>query len=201
MASVSELKKLSRTDLNTFAVANGIEDAADESKYKDKEALAQVVSPVVTPEQLAEFKANMQAPAAVENEVEVVEGIRYFKDGDKICAVDDEEFVNLQESPAGFGDTKEEAYSAFVDAVNGAGVPADPAAAPVEVADPALTPAADDAEEAELVVGQRVLYPYDGMESGFRLGRVNSFDDVSVELVYADGSLRTFGRAEIKLEK
>ena len=34
--------------------------------------------------------------------------INYKKDWNKICATY-EDFVNLQESPAGFGDTKEEA--------------------------------------------------------------------------------------------
>lgn len=34
----------------------------------------------------------------------------YFKDGDKICCVFGD-FINLQESPAGFGDTNEEALT------------------------------------------------------------------------------------------
>ena len=34
--------------------------------------------------------------------------IRYFKDGDQWCAVY-EDFIDLQESPAGFGYTQEEA--------------------------------------------------------------------------------------------
>lgn len=34
--------------------------------------------------------------------------VRVFMDGDKFCAVKPD-FVNLQESPAGFGDTKNEA--------------------------------------------------------------------------------------------
>lgn len=40
---------------------------------------------------------------------------RVFKDGDKFCAVDPD-FVNLQESPAGFGDTPEEARAALAKA-------------------------------------------------------------------------------------
>lgn len=35
-------------------------------------------------------------------------GIKFSKDGDKVCATF-ADFVNLQESPAGFGDTEEEA--------------------------------------------------------------------------------------------
>lgn len=46
-----------------------------------------------------------------EQDEEVVDGVRYFKDGDKIVAVDDSTFVDLQSSPAGFGDTREQALA------------------------------------------------------------------------------------------
>lgn len=38
--------------------------------------------------------------------------IKTFRDGDKICAVFDD-FINLQESPAAFGDTADEAIAAL----------------------------------------------------------------------------------------
>ncbi len=41
-------------------------------------------------------------------------GIRYTWDGDQICAVKHDDFINLQESPAGFGSTKEEACANLV---------------------------------------------------------------------------------------
>lgn len=56
MASVEELTKLTRAQLNDFANQNGIDDAADEEKYKTKADLAEALSPVVTPEMLAAFK-------------------------------------------------------------------------------------------------------------------------------------------------
>lgn len=40
--------------------------------------------------------------------------IRVFLDGNAFCAVDDESFENIQESPAGFGATEDEAVSEFL---------------------------------------------------------------------------------------
>ena len=42
-----------------------------------------------------------------------IKTMRVFMDGDQHCAVFDD-FINLQESPAGFGDTPEEAREALV---------------------------------------------------------------------------------------
>lgn len=54
--------------------------------------------------------AENQDPAGgTSYEEHVTDGIRYFKDGDKIVAVQDEGFTNLEESLAGFGETEEEA--------------------------------------------------------------------------------------------
>lgn len=52
------------------------------------------------------------------DEDEVVDGVRYFKDDDKIVAVDDSTFVDLQTSPAGFGDTREQALAELKAAQN-----------------------------------------------------------------------------------
>ncbi len=43
--------------------------------------------------------------------------ICFFKDGDHWCCVNGD-FINLQESPAGFGKTFEEAFTAFQAAYN-----------------------------------------------------------------------------------
>lgn len=58
MADIKELKKLSRDNLNEFAIANGIEDAADLTKYTEKGQLAKDLAPKVTPEQLTAFIAS-----------------------------------------------------------------------------------------------------------------------------------------------
>jgi hypothetical protein len=122
MAEVKELKKLSRDKLNAFALEHGIENAADETVFKDKGALATELSPKVTPEQLAEFIARPADPAMapapagevqleeenkdeqetaqINDEPQVIDGVRYFKDGDKVCAVFDESFENLVVLPA-----------------------------------------------------------------------------------------------------
>lgn len=215
MASVSELKKLSRADLNEFAVANGVADAADEAVYKDKEALAQVVSPKVTPEQLATFVEGKKAPAepaepaapadpattepAVNDpalapvadesqnnsEPRVVDGVRYFQDGDKVCAVEDATFVNLQESPAGFGDNDEEALADLR----------------ANQPDPAETPAAGDAQNNEVTIGAQVYYPNKESYGGERLGEVTSVSEDEVEVVWNDGSRRWFAKDRVRLYK
>lgn len=40
------------------------------------------------------------------------EGVKYFMDGDKWCATL-EDFIDLMKSPAGFGDTKQEALESL----------------------------------------------------------------------------------------
>lgn len=45
--------------------------------------------------------------------------LRIYLDGDKWCCVNDNSFENLQESPAGFGDTQEEAIEEFRKALRG----------------------------------------------------------------------------------
>lgn len=66
MAQVSELKKLSREQLNDFAKEHGI---TEPEKAKNIDELAEQVSPVVTPEQLAEYrvKVGLDQPAGAEN--------------------------------------------------------------------------------------------------------------------------------------
>ena len=44
--------------------------------------------------------------------------IKFFKDGNEICAYDSEQFINLQESIAGFGKTKEKALINLVKNMN-----------------------------------------------------------------------------------
>jgi hypothetical protein len=51
---------------------------------------------------------NKPIPLDAPRIIDLETGRQVFKDGDKFCAVEND-FVNLQESPAGFGDTPEEA--------------------------------------------------------------------------------------------
>ena len=55
---------------------------------------------------------NQDPAGGTSYEEHVEDGIRYFKwDGDKICAVQDDNFENLEESLAGFGETEAEALA------------------------------------------------------------------------------------------
>lgn len=56
-----------------------------------------------------EVLKNQDTAGGTSYEEHVTDGIRYFKDGDRIVAVQDENFSNLEESLAGFGETEEEA--------------------------------------------------------------------------------------------
>lgn len=56
-----------------------------------------------------EVLKNSNTAGGTSYEEHVTDGIRYFKDGDRIVAVQDEGFSNLEESLAGFGETEEEA--------------------------------------------------------------------------------------------
>lgn len=50
----------------------------------------------------------------IADEQTTIDGIRYFWDGNQICAVHDDTFVDLQESPAGFGFNIAEANASLV---------------------------------------------------------------------------------------
>lgn len=58
-----------------------------------------------------EAAKNQDPAGGTSYEEHVTDGIRYFKDGDKIVAVEDEGFTDLQNSLAGFGETEEEALA------------------------------------------------------------------------------------------
>jgi len=58
-----------------------------------------------------EAAKNQDPAGGTSYEEHVTDGIRYFKDGDKIVAVQDEGFTNLEESLAGFGETEDEALA------------------------------------------------------------------------------------------
>lgn len=64
MADVNELTKLNRDQLNALAVANGIEDAADESKYLTKKDLAEALPKDITPEQVQEVVSGQKTENA-----------------------------------------------------------------------------------------------------------------------------------------
>lgn len=71
-----------------------------------------------TPEQKAAEEAKKQEKAAAKKAAEEAQaqreaGIMYTQDGDKICATFGD-FVNLEESPAWFGDTEEEAKADLI---------------------------------------------------------------------------------------
>lgn len=58
-----------------------------------------------------EAAKNQDTAGGTSYEEHVTDGIRYFKDGDKIVAVEDEGFTDLQNSLAGFGENEEEALA------------------------------------------------------------------------------------------
>ena len=58
-----------------------------------------------------EVLKNSDVAGGTSYEEHVTDGIRYFKDGDKIVAVQDENFTNLEESLAGFGENEDEALA------------------------------------------------------------------------------------------
>lgn len=77
-------------------------------------AIVQPVAPDAKDLSDDELLAELERRTAKKDVYPVVKGgIRYFRDGDKICAVHDATFVNLEESPAGFGATEEEAAEEF----------------------------------------------------------------------------------------
>lgn len=90
-----EGKKL--TDLQAMAEEAGVDVAGIRSKQGVIDAL--------------EAHKNQDPAGGTSYEEHVTDGIRYFKDGDKIVAVQDEGFTNLQESLAGFGETEDEALA------------------------------------------------------------------------------------------
>lgn len=49
-----------------------------------------------------------------DNQDKVVNGLRFYTDGDTICCVHNRTFTNIQESPVGFGSTESEALQNFV---------------------------------------------------------------------------------------
>jgi hypothetical protein len=161
--------------------------------------------------QLEEENKDEQETAQINDEPQVIDGVRYFKDGDKVCAVFDESFENLVDSPSGFGDTNEEAYAALLadqdkkqDAKNAeTGAPApDPATqppvAPETPVDPAVTPPADDAVSNDIEIGDDVYYPYKEAYGGKRRGSVTSVNPDEVEVVWVDGSRKWFARSKVE---
>jgi len=63
---------------------------------------------------LERFEKDLFDVLEVEEYPCVRNGIRYSVDGNMICAVKDDDFINLQESPAGFGNTETEACANLV---------------------------------------------------------------------------------------
>lgn len=100
-----EGKKL--TDLQAMAEEAGVDVAGIRSKQGVIDAL--------------EAHKNQDTAGGTSYEEHVTDGIRYFKDGDKIVAVQDEGFENLQDSLAGFGETEEEALVELNKAIELAG--------------------------------------------------------------------------------
>lgn len=67
-----------------------------------------------------------------------------------------------------------------------------------EQPDPATTPDAESVALKDIQVNDRVLYPDDSSENGWRYGRVLEVFDSTVELVYRDGSTRTFSKSRLR---
>jgi hypothetical protein len=77
-----------------------------ETLRKENEALKQeVIKAKSTP---------VTEPTLQKDEVEEQFGIRFYTDGNKICAVNPDDYQNPQISPTGFGDTRLEAVSNLV---------------------------------------------------------------------------------------
>lgn len=185
MASVSELKKLSRDLLNEFAVANGVEDAADETKYKDKAALAEVLSPKVTPEQLAEFKASKEAAPA-------------DPATDPANAPEGDANVDQPTPPAQDEENAEEQPTQPTDPETPADENADDEEEADEEEDPATQPPKDAVSAETLKVGDRVSYPHAESEGGRRVGTVRSVGEETASVVYYDGSDREFSLGALR---
>ena len=165
MASVEDLKQLNRDQLNEFALLHGIEDAEDTEVYKTKEALATVLSPKVTPEQLKEFVALKAGGAPV------VDG--------------------SGEIPA------DGTYETAVDPA----LPGADQSSLTEPVDPATQPPEAEAEsDGELKIGDRVSYPFDGVEGNRLMGTVRGTGEGFADVVGYDGATRTFPLSQLQRE-
>lgn len=147
---VKEIMKLNREKINALAKTKGV---AEPEKMNEKREVADLIASQVTPDELADLKAPARTTPEP-FEPEVVDGIRYEYDGTEpdapVLAVDDESFINLQESPAGYGKTREEALDALHEQQKAAGAP----------------PAGDDDEDEEAVTE-----PSAAADGTFRVGR------------------------------
>lgn len=169
MATVSQLKKLSREFLNELAVSKGVENAADESVYKDKGALAEVFADSVTAEELEAFVESKKAPADPANAPQGGDN-----GGEQTPAAEDEEDADQQPTEPTDPET-----------------PADENADD-EDEDPATQPPKDAVSAETLSVGDRVSYPHPESEGGRRVGEVRQVGEETASVVYYDGSDREF---------
>lgn len=96
-----------RSEFNAVVVKNG-KVTLSPSVEITKDTQYQVVERYVITSQATASKTE-EVPV----EPTVIDGVRVFLDGDKYCAVDDATFINLQESPAAFGDTIDEAIANY----------------------------------------------------------------------------------------
>lgn len=162
MASVEDLKQLNRDQLNEFALLHGIEDAEDTEVYKTKEALATVLSPKVTPEQLKEFVALKAGGTPVDGSGEIPSDSTYETAVDPALPGSDQSVLTE---------------------------PVDPATQPPEAEG-----------DGELKIGDRVSYPFDGVEGNRLMGTVRGTGEGFADVVGYDGATRTFPLSQLQRE-
>lgn len=184
MASVEDLSKLKRGELEQFAKENGIENPDNTENYPNIQSLAESVAPIVTPEMLEKFRVETLGKQPTTTTTD-------DQNGDGEDEGDGSDVQSTTTNDPALGNDVTQPTPANVSA------PVTPSA---PQHDPATSPSEDDAEvEGEIEEGDRVSYPYKDAGNGRHTGRVVQLDGQMAYVRYVDGSTRGFGLSQLQL--